>query len=304
MLAEDTGTLLYGGYDSERVGGDFIPLQVQPDYNGNYREIVVAWTFVGLNDGSGTYSVFEQNNTPVVFDTGSTSMEFPPNAYNTLLTQLGFQMLLGSPVIDCDALKKSTYTLDFGFGGFTNSFIRVPLRYFANEIINDDGSASRDGAGTALCSPAFLAGEPGTPLVFGDTLLKAAYTIFDLENRMVYMAPIRYSDKSNVIALDTGAKIQGVQDASNQVEVHYTAGAPGRGQQIAGVNTQTATRFDVTVTGSGPKATGTLITEVHKTKSVSTSTSQGRAAAATGAVDMNKVLFAGAVAAAGMAAAM
>ena len=70
---KSTGTILFGGYDTEKYTGDLMALQLQPDaISGQVNTMTIAWTSLSITNSDGSTALAPANFTaPAVLDSGT-----------------------------------------------------------------------------------------------------------------------------------------------------------------------------------------------------------------------------------------
>ncbi|KAL8684965.1 MAG: hypothetical protein Q9218_008051 [Villophora microphyllina] len=183
-----SGRLLFGGIDASKYTG---PLQLLPivdppipDVDG--PRLAVQMTSLALYDehtdqpGPLLDSVFR-----ITLDTGSTLSYLPVSVVDWMYRAVGpffDDRVPDTPYIDCN-LTSSPAGFSFGFGGPQGPKIRVPLSVLVfrlEDVVFPDGRfACRLGVRGTRDPPSYL---------LGDTFLRSAYTVFDLENKRIAIA--------------------------------------------------------------------------------------------------------------------
>lgn len=270
--------------------GGGLQLAVQPDSNGQYTELEVVLSFAGYDDGQEIYSWTPDNfQTTALIDSGTSWMSLTDDLYNGLLEVLGFESTQNGWFIECDTLRNSEYSVAFGFGGITDTYINVPFGNFADNVTDDNGDPKLTSTGNTICSPAFEGGSDR--IILGDTFMKAAYTVFNLDEKYVWIAQANYNSKSNIVAL-------GGDTPSLKASATGTASAVVTGTGLPDNNlpsqTASAVPSDISFTQASYTPTGTKVSGAAKTDDATSSTSTG--AAATAGLDVAKAVFGAALA--------
>lgn len=195
-----------------------------------YAEFIIALTGMGRNGQNN--SLFQNENIPVLLDSGSSLMYLPDSVVRSLYQTFNAQYdsSQGAAFVDC-SLANQQGTLDFSFSGVQ---ISVPL----NELVIV-AAVSR---GQAVCILGI--GPAGNSVsVLGDTFLRSAYVVYDLENNQISLAQTNFnSTQQNIQEIRKGAN--GVPNASGVANAVSTA-AVG--------------------TGAGPRVNGPTITSNGRT---------------------------------------
>jgi Eukaryotic aspartyl protease len=212
-LKAATGSIVFGGYDKAKFQGDLGILDIQPDaQSGQYSSFGVILSSVGVTDSTGS-TVLMTSNMPnvVVLDSGTAFTIIPEDLLNQIVAYLG---AVNDPtyswVIRCD-LGGMTGTLDYQFAGPTGPVISVPFQELATPLINfKTGKPITDSKGHAICRLGLSApSQPDEPLLFGDTFLRSAYVVYDLDNLQIGIAQTLFNvTSSNIVAITAAADTQ------------------------------------------------------------------------------------------------
>jgi hypothetical protein len=226
-LDASTGSILFGGVDTEKFSGKLGQLPMIQE-QGEYAEFIIAMTAMGQNGKVG--SVFQNQSLAVLLDSGSSLMYLPDNVASSLYSAYGAQydQTQGAAIVDC-SLAKEKGSLDFTFSGLT---ISVPM----DELIVEIGIER----GRPLCilgiSPA---GDSVS--VLGDTFLRSAYVVYDLQNHQIALAQTNFNaTNSNVQEISSGS--DGVPSATIVKNAVSTAAVGRGGGRIFGPTVSGATR--------------------------------------------------------------
>ncbi|RYP05828.1 hypothetical protein DL764_003539 [Monosporascus ibericus] len=258
----DMGTILFGGVDTEKFLGELIAVPVLPDgRTGIYHSFAVALSSLTLNYTDGSSDTVIQQPVPVILDSGTTLTYLPPRIADYIYNALGAvddTWYTGLVYIDCAYLRnESGLTFDFQFGGDSGPLVRVPV----NEVVLDNvmeyvemGLPIPPGMPFAddVCSFGIHPGDQGIYLL-GDTFLRSAYVVYDLENHEVAMAQANVNTtRSNVLEI-TRDGIPDVSGVASQATAEQTAtGLPGPGGELPTV-TVTASPDPDDGENAGPK---------------------------------------------------
>ena len=124
-LDANTGSVLFGGVDTEKYNGDLQSLPIIKE-NNVYREFVIALT--GLT-AAGQQILATDDAIPVLLDSGSSLTYLPPDYAQSIFTIFNaeYDSDAGLAAVSCD-LMNSNEILEFSFSGVK---IQVPL----NELV-------------------------------------------------------------------------------------------------------------------------------------------------------------------------
>ncbi|KAG5358543.1 putative aspartic-type endopeptidase opsB [Yarrowia sp. B02] len=176
------GTLLLGGIDYAKFQG---ALSIIPLANANAFQ--VEYQGVGIN-GAGPYG----RPQVAVLDSGTSYTFLPNDVWYAIYDQVGLSSQVnqntGLNFVDCN--KKATVSFDFGNGAIIN-VDSTELILKLSDILGDPqntqcvfGISSNDNTN-------------GITLL-GDTFLRSAYVVYDIEEKEVGIAQAVYTSNSNV----------------------------------------------------------------------------------------------------------
>lgn len=206
-LDASKGSLLFGAIDTEKYQGNLALLDLLPSNSrtGQITEFNVALTSVSGHSSSGsdslTSSSFPMN---ALLDSGTTLSYLPSDITNQIWQEVGaaYVQSLGVAVVPCTFATSSAY-FSFGFGGSQGPRINITMDELVLESAGVTLSNGRH-KGTSACVFGIQAqpssdGSPNNALL-GDTFLRSAYVVYDLENNQVAIAPTKFNaSSSNVV---------------------------------------------------------------------------------------------------------
>jgi len=163
-LEASTGTILFGGYDSSHYSGELATLPLLA-VDGVTSQFVVELTSIGITDSTGSTTLTDSSfDYAGLMDSGTTYIHVPTDIYTPLATYFGAN---SDRTIDC-SIANVEGSLDFGFPGVT---ISVP---FSELVV----PFSADG----VCVFGLEADDSEPFAIFGDTFLRSAYVVYDLDD--------------------------------------------------------------------------------------------------------------------------
>jgi len=280
-VSEDsTGTVLFGGYDSDKYSGQLTILEIYPDaQTGTISSMTVAWTSLSVTDSSGTTLLSSSDfPLPAVLDSGTALTIIPSDLYNQLANY--FEVVSDptyGPLVSC-SIGSVTGSLDYGFGGSNGPSISVSFSELALPAVDYQGNPLTFEDGSAACSFGLGAATQGEPILLGDTFLRSAYVVYDLDSQQIGIAPTLFNTtSSNIVEISSG-NVAGASSIATGASVEQTATANLPPGLIASGNA-TASLIQTTVqTGHVGSITG-----VETTKPVMTGSATGSATASTSA---------------------
>ncbi|EED17354.1 yapsin, putative [Talaromyces stipitatus ATCC 10500] len=252
----DTGILLFGGVNKAKYIGELQTLPVVPVYN-NYYSLALALTEVIVQTGDKSTSSTTNLPLAVSLDTGSPFILLPDALVSEIYKSLNatFSDKDGVAYVNCD-LMTTNYNVTFSLSG---AKINVGLSQLVlYEAFSDWPKNS--------CLLGIAPGKAGVNLL-GDTFLRSAYVVYDLENNEISLANTNFNPgKDDILEIGTGANaVPGATIVPSAVST-----ATGNGVETATTGVVSATGVTTTASASSGGS------------SKSTSTSSGIAALATG----------------------
>lgn len=220
-LEANSGSILFGGVDSGKYHGQLETLPIQP-VNGRYSAFIIALTGVSVNTPSGSRNITSAAlPTAVLLDSGSSLTYLPDPVVQGLFSSLGvtYDRSQGVGFVPCGLSSQRinvTYT-------FSSPKITVGI----DELVLDGGNVTF-GDGTPAC--VFGVAPAGSSLaVLGDTFLRSAYVVYDLDNNEISLANTDFNSTSkHILEIGTGrGAVPGATLVANPVTtVAVGAGGP------------------------------------------------------------------------------
>jgi hypothetical protein len=261
--AANTGSILFGGVDTDKYHGNLVGLPIQPDSRTNQIEsFSVAWTGLSVHGSGNNVDMSPGSPTAAILDSGSTDLLLPDEIASRIFNGVGalIDQTYGA-VVPCK-IGNDDLTFSFTFGGQGGATVNVPLSELVLPIFTANGGSPTLQNGDTACT--FGIGAAGqNPIILGDTFLRSAYVVYDLENKMIGLAQTNINAKAgagNIQAFSSGATgIPGVSTTATVAATqtftnipHQTGpGTIGNGQ-LQG--TGGSATFQLSATGSGGSA--------------------------------------------------
>lgn len=275
-LQASTGSIIFGGIDSDKYHGDLLQLPIVPDTYENgtkvYAEFTVALTSFSMTgqEGNTTNLTTGQYDAPVILDSGTTLTYVPTRLANLIYEHLNAvddTQNSGLVFVDCNILTDAPKTtFNFGFGGSNGVSVQVPVDEM---VFSLEGLFSLNGYAAPqlpFSNPCALGinGQDQEPYILGDTFLRSAYVVYDLKNNLIAIAQTNFnSTTSSIIDFQASATtIPNVSGVASNVAVTETAtgGLPigGGGHTATSEVTGKVTTAGATksATGSSTSSTG------------------------------------------------
>lgn len=229
----NTGSILFGGVDTSKYAGELVTLPILPDaQSGGFTSFTVAWTGFSIGTPKGEETTFVPQNfaQPAVLDSGTSTLLLPDDLAQQMLDQFGaqFSNQLQAYVAPC-YLRNANATLDFQFGGASGPTIRVAVSEFLLDLTDPDEPPLKFENGDVACLLGFESAQD-RPILLGDTFLRSAYIVYDLDNREISIAPTQFNaNEQNVEEIRAGS--HGVPNVAS------TASAASISQTATGIQT-------------------------------------------------------------------
>lgn len=289
-LESSTGSCLFGGYDTKKFSGNLLTVPIQPDESsGELTSMTVAWTALGITTKSGSQTITSSSfKSPALLDSGTTLSIVPNDIYESLVKFFDATLdQAGDAIVKCNLLDDSG-TLDFTFGGSDGPVVKVPFSEFALPATSSTGQQATFNDGSLAC----YLGLQGTgsdptqqdPVILGDTFLRSAYVVYDLDNKQISLAQTVFNaTDSNVVEITSASPVASVVSG-----VTVTQTASGNPNQLGGPTATAVPTGSGGSTGSGSSGGSDLsgssltvsLTPATATGSSSTSTSSSHKSSA------------------------
>lgn len=207
-----TGSILFGGVNTEKYVGNLQSLPMQKfSAEAPPAEFVITLTGVGVLESGRETTIASDKAYPVLLDTGSSLTYLPDELALDIFRGVNaeYDSLTGSAVVAC-ALADTDANFQFTF---SSPVISVPM----NELVIRSFSG-RANLGFTLSdgvSPACLFGirpAGASRAVLGDTFLRSAYVVYDLENHEISIAQTNFNSTTDRI-VEIGTGRESVPDA-------------------------------------------------------------------------------------------
>ena len=195
-LASLSGSILFGGVDTDKYHGELVALPIQPDSRtGQIESMTVAWTGLMISGSGNNADLSPQAPTAAILDSGSTIMLLPDEIANNILQGVGAQVDQSyGAVVPCK-LAKDDLTFSFTFGGQGGATVNISVAEFCTPIYLQDGSVGQFQNGEDACTFGVQAAGQN-PIILGDTFLRSAYVVYDLENQVIGLAQTNFNAQS------------------------------------------------------------------------------------------------------------
>ncbi|TVY87479.1 putative aspartic-type endopeptidase, partial [Lachnellula willkommii] len=295
-LDASTGSIIFGGLDADKYHGDLLQMPVVPTRlrNGSsvYLDLGVALTSFGITGQQGntvnlTSTGFKE---VAILDSGTTITYLPTSLIAETYQKIGAvddSNGTGIVYIDCDIMKQSPdLTFNYGFGGPSGLSIAIPINevvFNLQDILSDPDTQLPTLPFSNPCAFGIYDGGSTGPYILGDTFLRSAYVVYDLENNVIAIAQTNFnSSSSSVVDFQASATgISRVSGLASSVDVEATVtstGLPGIG---GGKNTPSESGSDSRGASKTASVTGLVTTDAVGVLTGSTSAAKATSTTAT-----------------------
>ena len=243
-LTAQSGTLLFGGVDHDKYQGTLGVVPIINILQGFSQPIQfnVALSSISVQNSQGKSSTIQSGNVPALLDSGTSLTYLLTDAVENIAAAFGAQMdgTVGLFVADCSVANQGGSVV-YDFSGVS---ISVPL----NELFLPLSDYGLSGSSN-LCGLGILPVSDPSNIILGDTFLRSAYVVYDLENFQIALANTNFNAaNSNVEALSSG-----IPSASTAASYSSTDLASN-----VQFNSASAGLFSVTGSGGAPAVETTI----------------------------------------------
>lgn len=170
----DKGLVLFGGIDNKKYLGELAKFPITDNW-------YAAITLDGVTVDGNYYNV----GLPALLDTGTSWNFLPDEIVDDISGKLGATLLEnGDRTISCDQPTDKFITFNFGSQEITLSYAEFIVRPFQNG-----------------CLAGINKWDPNTGVILGDVFLRHTYTVYDLEENTISIAPAVDTDDSEIVQI-------------------------------------------------------------------------------------------------------
>lgn len=124
-------------------------------------------------------------------------------------------------VVPCN-IRNTLTTFSFTFGGAGGPTIKVDVSEFVTSLVIPGARAPTFQDKTPACHWGLQPTQPGAPVLFGDTFLRSAYVVYNLQNEQIGIAQTTFNaSKANIIEF-SGNDIPGASTTVTGLKVTQT----------------------------------------------------------------------------------
>ncbi|KAF2664525.1 acid protease [Microthyrium microscopicum] len=224
-LSATQGNILFGGVDDAKFNGNLVVLPLQVDSDSGIIDTFTV-TFSGLEiDGNGGKTVYSVNSTaPVILDSGTSLTYLPDDIANAIIGGVG---VINSQnygyIVDCN-VGNTAGIFKFKFGNANGPVIAAKISQFVIPFDPSLGAAPKFKSGATACQWGILpSGED--PNLFGDTFLRSAYVVYNLDANTVALAETNFNVKdTNIKQITASDAIPGATSTASGTAVQTHSG--------------------------------------------------------------------------------
>ncbi|KAI4283425.1 MAG: hypothetical protein L6R35_005178 [Caloplaca aegaea] len=202
------GSILFGGVDTDKFEPPLIGLPIVPlRRSAQASAMNVEFTSLTLNAGGRTSVIQDNVVRSAILDSGTTFTLLPNDLATTFLRFFGAieDPNISQPLVACD-LATSDAEVVYQFGGSSGPRISIPVADLIRPPIQ--GLQFQDGSDACILG---VSGADIDFMVLGDTFLRSAYVVYDLESRQIAMAQAKLNVSTSNVQEITGDSIPGVE---------------------------------------------------------------------------------------------
>ena len=202
-----TGSILFGGVDTAKYTGSLVTLDIVPE-GGKPIEMIVTLDGASVSVGGNNQTALSQSIS-VLLDSGSTLSYLPNTTAETIYQAVGAQYDSREQLAFCScSLANSSDTMSFSFAG-GQKVISIDMA----DMVLQGGISQNQDCTFGIAPQPDDAGGSGTSYTLGDSFIRNAYVVYDIDNNQISLAQTdRDATTSNVMEIQAGS--EGVPDVT------------------------------------------------------------------------------------------
>lgn len=196
--------------DKAKYSGDLmaVPIVPDPDYH-NISFFTIPLDNIAASTSTTIANLGKDLKVPILPDSGTPQTYFPRDVFDVFANMAG---VIEDSIVDCSAAEKldeQGAAVVLGFGNANGPKISVPLSEFVVPIAPTELQklSAQYKNSTPVCMWGMNAVEANgtgnlggnSEYILGDTFMRSAYFVFDLDNNQVAMAQAAYNDGSDIV---------------------------------------------------------------------------------------------------------
>lgn len=264
-IESNTGSILFGGIDYAKFHGDLTILPLQKDISGGISSFTVTLNSFQII-GNQQKAVFTANQTiPVILDSGTTLTYLPDAIANAIAAGVGAVSNANYGVVVPCNLANSPATFNFQFGNSNGPTIVAEISQFVLPFPSTIPTPKFKNGNTA-CRWGILASD-GNPNLFGDTFLRSAYVVYNIDGNQVGIAATNFNATTEDIReISVASSIPGASATASGAaqQTHTGAVHQTATNLLGGAASSTAVEATATATFDLGTPTGTRAASATK----------------------------------------
>ncbi|KAK6500245.1 hypothetical protein TWF481_010592 [Arthrobotrys musiformis] len=229
----EKGSILFGGIDTKKYLGELIGLPIQLETGMiEATDFLVALNSIGFIGDNGTEITVSTRKLGAVLDSGSSLTYLPNNTVTPIVKKVGgvWDHDLQAYVVPCSLSDNHNNFVTYQFGGSNGPKIKIAMEELTNYVTDIKGHVWTDEDGNPVCTFG-IQPQPngfGDTYIFGDTFLRSAYVVYDLDGQKIWMAQTIFNaTESNILAIGnstvTKSGVPNAKGVESQISVTPTA---------------------------------------------------------------------------------
>ena len=207
-----TGSILFGAVDSSKYTPPLLGLPVVGSNSSDYSKLdrlTVEFTSLSLSDKKGVSKLGSGDFVlPALLDSGTTVTQLQSDLAQAVWDSIGAVLDPGAddnttPLVACD-MNTAQASYIFGFGGDNGPKINVSVSQLVTPL---PGVTFKDGSDACQFG---IEKSPDGTIILGDTFLRSAYVVYDLDNKQIAIANTNLNGGAPNIQEISGSSIPGV----------------------------------------------------------------------------------------------
>ncbi|CCU77433.1 unnamed protein product [Blumeria hordei] len=198
-LDASTGNILFGGVDTAKYVGPLHTLPVQKT-GKMFSEFLITMTSLSIGDTP----IAKNQAHAVLLDSGSSLTYLPNEMVQLIYKRLGakYDARKGSAYVPCE-LAQSKEKLEFTF---SKPVITVDMSELVIPLFGSNGLPISFSDRSPVCLFGIAPADSGTS-VLGDTFIRSAYLVYDLDNNEISIAQTNFNATgSRIMEIGKGSK--------------------------------------------------------------------------------------------------
>lgn len=229
-LYASSGQILFGGVDTDKYSGTLETVPVIPT-GSQYTELAIGLTSIDISGGSGDNSrtISLKGGMAAVLDSGSTFCALPVSIVSAIYDafDVKYDESQGAGFVNCpsgNGAWDTGVTFSFGSARVTVPLAELAIPYEYSQSISSTGKVS---SRPAACIFGMLPVNDGSSAILGDTFLRSAYAVYDLDGNTISLAQTKFNvTSSHVVEISKGSSVPNAHAAASAVSSVAASATP------------------------------------------------------------------------------